>query len=281
MIYSLKRSVLIWFLILVHVLLPRTWSLFNSLVGHVLVWEPLVIGNRWVPPTPPPPLPTLIHGNKNELLQVTCSTKTLHVCVTDSGRVKSLVFVTGHKRAQDPPGSLHAIVSSVEWSSLKGRGPRWITVRKTTFTKTPHTYMSVLPTASGSVSSLVIGNGRKQAQDPPGSLHTIVSSVEWSSLTGRGLRWFIVRKTTFTKTPHTYMSVLPTTSESVSSLVIGNGRKQAQDPPGSLHTIVSSVEWSSLKGRGPWWFTVRKTTCFTEMPHTYMSVSSTASGRVN
>ena len=154
MIYSLKRSVLIWFLILVHVLLPRTWSLFNSLVGHVLVWEPLVIGNRWVPP----PLPTLIHGNKNELLQVTCSTKTLHVCVTDSGRVKSLVFVTGHKRAQDPPGSLHAIVSSVEWSSLKGRGPRWITVRKTTFTKTPHTYMSVLPTVSGSVSSLVIVN---------------------------------------------------------------------------------------------------------------------------
>ena len=40
--------------------------------------------------------------------------------------------------------------------------------------------------------------------------------------------------------------------------------KQAQDPPGSLHTVVSSVEWSSLKWRGPRWFTVRKTTCFTK-----------------
>ena len=29
------------------------------------------------------------------------------------------------------------------------------------------------------------------------------------------------------------------------------GGKQAQDPPGSLHTVVSSVELSSLKGRGP------------------------------
>ena len=26
------------------------------------------------------------------------------------------------------------------------------------------------------------------------------------------------------------------------------------------------MEWSSLKGRGPRWFTVRKTTCFTKMP---------------
>ena len=43
-------------------------------------------------------------------------------------------------------------------------------------------------------------------------------------------------------------------------------RKQAQNPPGSLHTTVSPVEWSSLKGRGPQWFTVRKTTCFTKKP---------------
>ena len=35
---------------------------------------------------------------------------------------------------------------------------------------------------------------------------------------------------------------------------------------GSLHTIVSLVEWSSLKGRILLWFTVRKTTCFTKMP---------------
>ena len=29
------------------------------------------------------------------------------------------------------------------------------------------------------------------------------------------------------------------------------GRKQAQDPPGSLHTHISSVERISFKGRGP------------------------------
>ena len=44
------------------------------------------------------------------------------------------------------------------------------------------------------------------------------------------------------------------------------GGKQAQDPPWSLHTILSPVEWSSLKGRSPQWFTVRKTTGFTKMP---------------
>ena len=33
-----------------------------------------------------------------------------------------------------------------------------------------------------------------------------------------------------------------------------------------LFPIVSPVEWSSLKGRGPRWFTVWKTTCFTKMP---------------
>ena len=43
----------------------------------------------------------------------------------------SPIMVKGHKQAQDPPGSLHANISSVEWSSLKGRGPRWFTVRKT------------------------------------------------------------------------------------------------------------------------------------------------------
>ena len=146
--------------------------------------------------------------------------------------------------------------------------------------------MSVSPTDSERVNSLVIRNltGRKQAQDPPGSLHTIVSSVEWSSLKGRGPRWFTVRKMTcFKRMPHTCMSVSPTDSERVNSLVIRNltGRKQAQDPPGSLHTIVSSVEWSSLKGRGPRWFTVRKMTCFKRMPHTCMSVSPTDSERVN
>ena len=66
----------------VHVLLPRTWSLFNSLVCHVLVWQPLEIGK--IDGFPHPSLPALIHGRKNKLLHVACSTKTLHVCVTYS-----------------------------------------------------------------------------------------------------------------------------------------------------------------------------------------------------
>ena len=139
-------------------------------------------------------------------------------------------------------------------------------------------YMYVSQTPAGWNHSY-LETGRKQAQDPPGSLHTIVSSVEWSSLKGRGPWWFTVRKTTcFTKTPCLYyIQPLEVRVHSKSE----TGRKQAQDPLGSLHTIVSSVEWSSLKGRGPRWFTVRKTTCFTKTPHTYMSVSPTASGRVN
>ena len=66
----------------VHVLLPRTWSLFNSLVCHVLVWQPLEIGK--IDRYPHPSLHALIHGRKNKLLHVACSTKTLHVCVTYS-----------------------------------------------------------------------------------------------------------------------------------------------------------------------------------------------------
>ena len=66
----------------VHVLLPRTWSLFNSLVCHVLVWQPLEIGK--IDMYPHPSLPALIHGRKNKLFHVACSTKTLHVCVTYS-----------------------------------------------------------------------------------------------------------------------------------------------------------------------------------------------------
>ena len=62
---------------------------------------------------------------KNHDLYVHCSTKTPHKCLYHS------LWETGRKQAQDPPGSLHTHVSSVEWSSLKGRGPRWFTVRKT------------------------------------------------------------------------------------------------------------------------------------------------------
>ena len=103
--------------------------------------------------------------------------------------------------------------------------------------------------------------GRKQAQDPPGSLHIVVSSVEWSSLKGRGPRWFTVRKPTCFSNATCLCHSLWRSDFTVCN------REQAQDPLGSLHIVVSSVEWSSLKGRGPRWFTVRTTTCFTKTPH--------------
>ena len=43
-----------------------------------------------------------------------------------------------------------------------------------------------------------------------------------------------------------------------------------------IHTIGSSVEWSSLNGRGPWWFTVRKM----DLLYKDDTVSVTASRRV-
>ena len=59
----------------VHVLLLRTWSSFNCM--------PRACGC----------VRALIHGRKSELLHVACFTKTPHVCVTDSGRMNSLVIV--------------------------------------------------------------------------------------------------------------------------------------------------------------------------------------------
>ena len=73
---------------------------------------------------------------------------------------------------------------------------------------------------------------------------------------------------------HTIISVLLFQAGWIHSYS-ATGRKQAQDPPGSLHTIVSSVEWSSLKGRGPRWPTLKRTTCFTNMPHVCAVVSLT------
>ena len=54
----------------------------------------------------------MIHREKNDLLHK----DTTYVLPTASGRVNSLVIesVTGRKQAQDPPGSLHANVASVE-----------------------------------------------------------------------------------------------------------------------------------------------------------------------
>ena len=131
---------------------------------------------------------------------------------------------TGHKHAQDPPGSLHTILSSVEWSSLKGRGPRWFTIRKVTcFTKTPHTYIYVCITYSLWKGEFTC-NRKWVVNRPkiPQGLSTLLFHRWSSSLKGRGPRWFTVRKMTcFTKT-HIHIYVWPTVSGRVNSLVIGN-----------------------------------------------------------
>ena len=116
-----------------------------------------------------------------------------------------LSWETGRKQAQDPPGSLHTHVSSVGWSSLKGRGPRWYTVRKTTCsTQTPH--MCVTQPLGGWIQSKW-NSGREQAQDSPGILHTTFSSREGSFLGYWGRRgvMFIhcLKKKKRRKTPDT------------------------------------------------------------------------------
>ena len=60
----------------------------------------------------------------------------------------------------------------------KGEGSAVIHHSKNDLLHKNATYVHMSVSASGKVNSFVIGNGRKQAQDPPGSLHTIVSSVE-------------------------------------------------------------------------------------------------------
>ena len=175
----------------VHVLLPRTWSLFNSLVCHVLVWQPLEIGK--IDRYPHPSLPALIHGRKNKLLHVACSTKTLHVCVTYSlwqaeiTRNREKVV----NRLRSPRVSPHyCFIGGVKFP--QGEGSAVIHRKKNDLLHKDATYMYVCVTYRLRKGEFTRNTktGRKQAQDPPGSLHTIVSSVEWSSLKGRGLWWF-------------------------------------------------------------------------------------------
>ena len=135
---------------------------------------------------------------------------------------------TGHKHAQDPPGSLHTILSSVEWSSLKGRGPRWFTIRKVTcFTKTPHTYIYVCITYS--LWKCEFTRNQKRVVNRlkiPQGLSTLLFH-RWSEVPSRGG----VRSDSLSeKLPasqrrhiHIIMSVAPTASGRVNSLVIGNG----------------------------------------------------------
>ena len=104
-------------------------------------------------------------------------------------------------------------------------------------------YMSVSPTNSGK-NSHVNGAGRKQAQDPPGSLHTrsfVIGGVKFPKGEGSAVIHRKKNDLLHKDTTYIYMSVSPTDSGK-NSHVNGAGRKQAQDPPGSLHTIVSSVE---------------------------------------
>ncbi len=82
MIYSLKRCVLICFLIHMFMCCCR---------GHdhylIHLYAMCLCDSHWkleIDGYPHPSLPALIHGRKNKLLHVACSTKTLHVCVTYS-----------------------------------------------------------------------------------------------------------------------------------------------------------------------------------------------------
>ena len=55
----------------------------------------------------------VVHRKKNDLLHKDTIYIDMPVSPTDSGK-NSHVVETGRKQAQDPPGSLHTIVSSVE-----------------------------------------------------------------------------------------------------------------------------------------------------------------------
>ena len=238
----------------------------------------------------------VVHRKKNDLLHKDATY--IYVCVTYSLWKGEFICNQNQviNRLKIPQGlSTLDLLSSVEWSSLKGRSPWWFTVfkrkrKKTCFTKMPYTYIYIYiyiclchsfrkgeftPNQSQVVNRLKIPQGL--------STLDLLSSVEWSSLKGKGPQWFTVRKTTcFTKMPHTCVCLC----HSFWKGEFTHNWKQVVNRlkiPQGLSTLdpLSSVEWSSLKGRGPWWFTVRKTTCFTKTPHTYMSVSPTASGRVN
>ena len=104
-----------------------------------------------------------------------CSTKTIHVCVTASGRVNSLLIVNKLKSPRVSPQ--YCFVGGVKFPQGEGSTVIYRKKNDLLHKDTTYIYMSVSPTDSGK-NSHVVGTGRKQAQDPPGSLHTTVSSVE-------------------------------------------------------------------------------------------------------
>ena len=72
---------------------------------------------------------------------------------------------------------------------------------------TTYIYMSVSPTDSGKISH-VVGTGRKQAQDPPGSLHTrsfVIGGVKFPQ--GEGSAVIHRKKNDLLQKDATYMSV--------------------------------------------------------------------------
>ena len=109
----------------------------------------------------------VVHRKKNDLLHKDTTYTDKYVSPTDSGNVNSLVIV---KKLKSPRVSPHyCFVGGVKFP--QGEGSAVIHRKKNDLL---HKYT---PTDSGK-NSHVVGTGRKQAQDPLGSLHTIVSSVE-------------------------------------------------------------------------------------------------------
>ena len=141
----------------------------------------------------------------------------------------------------------------MEWSSLKGRGPRWFIVRKTTcFTKTPLVYV----TASGTV--IVVNRSQTGSRSPRVSPHScFVGGVKFPQGEGSAV---IHRK----KNDLLYKNA----TRLRHSLWHGDCRKQVANrlkiPQGLSTLLFRRWRWSSLKGRGPRWFTVMRTSCFTK-----------------
>ena len=109
----------------------------------------------------------VVHRKKNDLLHKDTTYIDKSVSPTDSGNVNSLVIANKLKSPRVSPH--YCFVGGVKFPP--GEGSAVIHRKKNDLL---HKYT---PTDSGK-NSHVVGTGRKQAQNPPGSLHTIVSSVE-------------------------------------------------------------------------------------------------------
>ena len=109
--------------------------------------------------------------------------------------------------------------------------------------------------------------GRKQAQDPLGSLHILVFAGGVKFPQGEGSAVIRCKKNDLSHKKR--KKVAACLCHSLWQAEFTCHRKKVVNrlkiPQGLSTFLFSPVEWSSLTGRGPRWFTVRKTTCFTKI----------------